>query len=82
MSDEQNNYLKPISDAIASLEQSLEILNADIEPDLKSIKALEADREAYQAVMQKFGELYAAEQSPPEFDPNEPNDYESKTHGY
>tara|TARA_B100000424_G_scaffold267447_1_gene260339 strand:- start:2187 stop:2435 length:249 start_codon:yes stop_codon:yes gene_type:complete len=82
MSNETKAYLKPINDAIATLEESLEILNADIKPDLESIKAFEADKEAYQAVIQKFGELYASEQSPPECDPNEPDDYERKTHGY
>ena len=81
MSYEQNNYLKFITDAIEALEQSLEILNADIEPELQKIKALEADKEAYKAVMHKFGKLYAAEQGPLEEDAG-PDDYESVTHGY
>tara|TARA_R110001606_G_scaffold69853_1_gene159772 strand:+ start:3931 stop:4113 length:183 start_codon:yes stop_codon:yes gene_type:complete len=48
--------------------------------DTTELKQAMADLEDALAKL-KAGQ-YAREQGPPEIDPNEPNDYESKTHGY
>lgn len=42
----------------------------------ESVRLLEKSLEILRA------EHYARQQGPVEFDPNEPDDYESKTHGY
>lgn len=54
-------------------------------PELKEIDTTELEK-AIKSLNKCIESLRAAqyvmEQLPPEFDPNEPSDYESKTHGY
>lgn len=77
--------------AVADLEKALEQMKVSMESvstddaiDDSAVDIENSVEEMKAALVRASIEdiLYAVNERPPEFDPNEPDDYESKTHGY